>query len=78
MKGWDVPKSPRTPEGYKYSLVYIDTSGERILGYDNAEGKGHHRHARGKEESIKFESVEKLVTEFLKEVQEIRENTHEN
>ena len=72
IKGWAAPKSSRTPEGYKYSLVYIDASGRRVLGYDNAEGKGHHRHALETEESVEFESLEKLVERFLEEVKGLR------
>jgi hypothetical protein len=49
IKVWVVPPSPRTPEGYKYSMAYIDRNGKRVLGYDNAEGKGHHRHEGKKE-----------------------------
>lgn len=67
-----MPKSLRTPEGYKYSLVYIDAGGQRVLGYDNAEGKGHHRHAHKTEESVEFESLEKIVERFLKEIEEFR------
>jgi hypothetical protein len=38
MKMWRVPVSKERPQGVKYSLVYIK-GGERIVGYDNAEGK---------------------------------------
>ena len=31
------------PFGIKYSVVYIK-DGKRVLGYDNAEGKGDHKH----------------------------------
>jgi len=58
----------------KYSLVYIHIEGEsykRILGYDNERGKGHHRHYFGKEESIRFESVEKLIEMFLEDVRRV-------
>lgn len=48
MKIWKVPASQRTPLGLKYSLVYI-RGGRRISGYDNAEGKDHHRHYKGRE-----------------------------
>jgi len=40
VKVWSVRPSPAKPEGIKYSLVYIGKDGTRILGYDNAEGKG--------------------------------------
>ena len=44
----------------------------RMLGYDNAEGKGHHRHEWGRQEPFEFETLEKLVERFLKESGEIR------
>jgi len=72
MKAWAVPKVPRTPQGVKYSLVYIDEDGNRVLGYDNAEGKGHHRHEGSKEMEIAFESIEILADQFLKEVDILR------
>lgn len=72
MKAWAVPKVPRTPQGVKYSLVYINAEGERVLGYDNAEGKGHHRHEGSKETEIDFESIETLADQFLKEVEASR------
>ena len=42
MKIWEVPRARKTPEGLKYSLVY-GRGGKRLIGYDNAEGKGNHR-----------------------------------
>ena len=72
MKAWSVPRSPSKPEGYKYSLVYIDAGGERLLGYDNAEGKGHHRHEAGVESQVVFHSLSGLLERFLEEVEGIR------
>jgi hypothetical protein len=43
VKLWGVPASPDKPHGYKYSLVYI-AEGRRVIGYDNAERRGDHRH----------------------------------
>ncbi|WP_461833403.1 toxin-antitoxin system TumE family protein [Desulfothermus sp.] len=43
IKIWKVKKTQDKPQGLKYSLVYIE-KGKRIIGYDNAEGKGDHRH----------------------------------
>lgn len=40
IKIWTVPKSADKPHGVKISLVYIK-SGKRLLGYDNAEGRGY-------------------------------------
>ena len=72
MKVWSVPSSPRTPDGFKYSLVYIDGGGRRVLGYDNAEGKGHHRHEGDEETPVRFEGVDSLIGRFLDEVRELR------
>jgi len=78
IKAWSVPMSARTPEGFKYSLVYIDRQGNRLLGYDNAEGKGHHRHEGKEETAVIFKSIEKLAEKFLKEVDAIRGHRYEN
>ena len=74
VKIWEVPKSEDFPEGLKYSFVYIK-DGERILGYDNERGKSHHRHFKGKETDIEFESIWKLLEKFKKEVQELSKNS---
>ena len=58
------------PEGLKYSLVYIDRDGRRLLGYDNAEGKGHHRHEGDVEEAVRFESMERHIKRFHEELRE--------
>lgn len=39
IKAWFVGKSKDKPHGFKYSLVFI-RDGKRVIGYDNAEGKG--------------------------------------
>ena len=72
MRAWSVLKSPRMPEGYKYSLVYIGSHGNRVLGYDNAEGKGHHRHEGPTETPVTVESMRSLLRRFLEEVKRIR------
>lgn len=72
LKAWAVPRSAAKPEGLKYSMVYIDVNGRRILGYDNAEGKGHHRHMGDDETPFKFESLEALRSQFLDEVTRLR------
>ena len=65
-------QKPKTPEGLKYSLVYIDPHGRRVLGYENAEGKGHHRHEGGKEITVSFLTIEGLIDQFLEDVKTIR------
>ena len=51
IKMWVVPKTADKPYGFKYSLVYI-VNNKRIVGYDNAEGKGDHRHYKEGEEPL--------------------------
>lgn len=72
VKIWQVPATKDKPRGLKYSFVYI-VSGERIIGYDNAEGKGDHRHYRGKEYPYKFQSVEKLWKDFKSDIKRFKE-----
>jgi hypothetical protein len=69
---WQVPE--RTVErrhGLKYRLYY-GRDGERIVGYDNELGKGDHRHVRGKESKYSFSSVERLISDFLADVERER------
>ena len=56
----------------KYSFVYI-VNGERVIGYDNAEGKGDHRHYKGKEYSYKFQGLEKLWKDFQSDLEQFME-----
>lgn len=74
-KVWRVPKTWKTPEGFKYSLVYINKEGKRVLGYDNAEGKGHHCHKGKRTVPYEFQAIWKLIEIFLKEVGKIRRKT---
>ncbi len=68
MVVWRVPEPvPPTGHGLKYCLVYV-VDGERIVGYDNERGKGDHRHDRASEEPYAFESVERLLADFLADV----------
>lgn len=67
VKIWSVPVSSDKPHGYKYSLVYIK-HGIRIVGYDNAEGKGDHRHYGDKEEVYEFKDISKLYRDFYQDV----------
>lgn len=72
VKAWAVTPSPAKPEGIKYSFVYIGKDGTRILGYDNAEGKGHHMHLGGREFPSQFLSIEILIGRFTQEVIHLR------
>lgn len=72
MALWRLPKPTKDkPHGYKYSLVYI-VEDKRIIGYDNAEGKGDHRHIRGTEKPYKFVDVWKLIQDFYKDIEKLK------
>lgn len=70
IKIWQVPKNPRQPHGFKYSLVYI-VEGQRVLGYDNAHGHDH-QHRQGKGHSYTFSSPAALVEDFLRDLAEVQ------
>jgi hypothetical protein len=78
MKIYKVPKTPATPDGFKYSLVYI-RDGQRLVGYDNHEQKGDHRHHRHRTAPYQFTSVDRLITDFLSDVAAVKkEMKHES
>ncbi len=69
VKMWQLPKATKDkPHGYKYSLVYI-VNDERVIGYDNAEGKGDHKHIKGKIEPYKFLNLKKLSQDFYRDIE---------
>lgn len=71
IKIWQILKSDDKPHGVKYSIVYIK-GGKRLVGYDNAEGKGDHRHYGDGEEPYKFTSIWDLIKDFKEDVRNIR------
>jgi hypothetical protein len=72
---WRVPRPvPPARHRFKYRLVYI-VGGERRLGYDNERGKGDHRHIAGLEEPYQFQSIDRLLAEFVAGVNAIRSLT---
>lgn len=56
---------------FKYRLFY-GYPGQRLVGYDNERPKGDHRHWSGKEAHYAFESPEKLIDDFLRDVEDMR------
>ena len=72
MTVWQLPRaSIERPHGLKYSLFY-GRDGLRIVGYDNESGKGDHKHIRETETSYRFVNVEKMVADFLADVERTR------
>jgi len=74
IKIWRVPRSKDKPHGLKYSLAYI-VGGERVVGYDNSEGKGDHRHFRGEEYPYKFQGLDKLWRNFNADIARFKEES---
>lgn len=71
IKIWQVSKTIDKPDGVKFSLVYIKDE-KRLIGYDNAEGKGYHRHFLDKIESYRFTDIWKLLDDFKKDLRKLR------
>ncbi len=78
IKIWQLPESTEDkPHGYKYSLVYL-VDNERVIGYDNAEGKGDHRHYGKIEKPYEFKGIEKLLEDFYKNVEKYKGGKYES
>jgi len=66
---WQLPtSSTERPHGLKYRL-YFGRDGQRMVGYDNERGKGDHKHILGVEKRYKFTTAEKLVADFLADIE---------
>ena len=69
---WQLPQeSNERPHGLKYRL-FFGRDGQRLVGYDNERGKGDHKHILNVEKRYKFISIEKLVSDFLSDVERVR------
>jgi Family of unknown function (DUF6516) len=69
---WKVPERiPGSHHGLKYRL-YFGKGGKRLVAYDNERGKGDHRHVLGREFAYRFTSPDRLVADFLTDVEEVR------
>ena len=65
---WSVPTPVRPcSHSFKYSLYY-GRPGVRLVGYDNEQGKGDHRHIKETESVYRFSTLEQLLTDFEKDV----------
>jgi uncharacterized protein DUF6516 len=71
VKLWQVEPTTDKPHGYKYSLVYV-VKGKRVIGYDNAEGKGDHRHCEGRTETYRFTDLRTLVSDFYGDIEKFK------
>ena len=66
---WQVPESvPSSTHAYKYRL-YFGKDGVCRVRYDNERGKGDHKHIGEIELDYVFESLEKLLADFRRDVE---------
>lgn len=67
---WELSE-PLTPSthSYKYRLFYGAAGVCRVL-YDNERGKGDHRHLGEREEDYRFDTLEQLLADFERDVNE--------
>ena len=71
IKVWNVPKTKLQTEGVSYSMVYI-RNGIRIIGFDNFELHGHHKHVFGRIIPYAFVDIWKAIEDFNAEVDKVR------
>lgn len=63
---------PGSPHSYKYRLAFV-VKDVCVIRYDNEVGKGDHRHVGEREAPYSFSTVEQLLTDFWKEVEQWRQ-----
>jgi hypothetical protein len=69
---WRMPKPiTGSQHPYKYRLFY-GRAGQREVGYDNERPKGDHRRYGSRGEPYRFESPERLVDDFLRDIAQRR------
>ena len=65
---WQVPKPVAgSTHEFKYRLAYV-VDGVCVVRYDNEVGKGDHRHFNGKESAYSFETPDKLIADFKRDI----------
>lgn len=69
---WQLPEPlPASAHSYKYRLYY-GIGGVGRVRFDNERGKGDHRHINEREELYAFTTLEKLLEDFQRDVQDWR------
>ncbi|MDX9766252.1 MAG: DUF6516 family protein [Ectothiorhodospiraceae bacterium] len=72
MVVWRLPEPvPPCRHHFKYRLVFV-VEGMRVVGFDNERGKGDHCHIAGKERPYAFSGIDRLVEDFIAEVEQWR------
>lgn len=74
---WKVPKPiAGSTHSFKYRLAYV-VGGVCVVRYDNEAGEGDHRHFGAKENAYIFQTPEKLLADFQRDMMRWnRENRH--
>lgn len=68
---WQLPEpTPERPHGLKYRLQ-AHRSGRTLVRYDNEAGKGDHRHMETDEQPYEFQSMGRLVEDFIADVERL-------
>ena len=69
MVVWRLPEpAPPYVHPFKYRLICV-VEGERMIGFDNEGGKGDHSHIEGEERPYTFAGVDRLIEDFIAEVE---------
>ena len=70
---WKLPRpTAERPHGFKYRLHYNSADGRAVVRYDNETGKGAHRHFGDHKEHYHFRSVEVLVDDLIRDIDQMR------
>ena len=64
MKVWAFDKNNKYPDGFSYTLIFIDPKSKFKILMDNHYPKGHHYHIGKDEFPYVFVNIEKLVSDF--------------
>jgi Family of unknown function (DUF6516) len=65
---WRVPKPVAgLAHEFKYRLAYV-VDGLCVVRYDNEVKKGDHRHFHGKESAYTFQTPDKLIADFRRDI----------
>ncbi|MEW6344192.1 MAG: DUF6516 family protein [Pseudomonadota bacterium] len=67
---WHLP-SPVVGSRHRFKYrLFFGRAGERVVGYDNEQPKGDHRHVDGRELPYQSTTPEQLIADFLADVRE--------
>jgi hypothetical protein len=65
---WRLPKPVAgSAHEFKYRLAYV-VDGVCVVRYENEVGKGDHRHFNGKESAYTFQTPDKLIADFERDI----------